>query len=121
MLHATAQEDTASGNGLLNKPMMPPLNFSKLNAKLQPGVKRGSVDASRRTATPYCVRQDGLCEDLLGQRRFCQDREERRLWMIEHRVGEHEIEPIRDAHGRLSGFLYRFAASDEAFAFRMRF
>ena len=101
--------------------MNPPLDFSKLNEILPPGVKRGFVDAARRTATPYCVRQGGLCEDALGQERFCQDREERRLWMLKHCVGEHEIEPSRDAHGRLSGFLYRFAASDEAFAFRMRF
>lgn len=101
--------------------MTPPLDFSKLNENLPPGVKRGFVDASRRTATPYCMRQNGLCEDLLGQRRFCQDREERRLWMIEHCAGEHEIEPIRNVHGRLCGFVYRFADSDEAFAFRMRF
>lgn len=111
----------ATGHGSLNKPMTPPLDFSKLNENLPPGVKRGFVDDARRAATPHRVRQDGLCEDALGQRRFCQDREERRLWIIEHCAGEHEIEPIRDAHGRLSGFLYRFADSKEAFAFRIRF
>ncbi|SEH88807.1 hypothetical protein SAMN02799636_04294 [Methylobacterium sp. 275MFSha3.1] len=95
--------------------------MSKLNQKLPPGVKHGFVDETRRTATPYCVRQDSLCEDALGQEQFYQDRAERRLWIIEHCVGEHEIEPIRDAHGCLTGFVYRFADADEAFVFRMRF
>lgn len=98
--------------------MRQPFDLSKLR---EAGFKRGFVDDDRRAATPHTVGCNGLNEDQLGTQRFCQDREERRLWIIAHCVGENEIEPIRDAHGRLCGFLYRFAVSDEAFAFRMRF
>lgn len=97
--------------------MKQPFDLTKLNV---PGVRRGFIDHARRAATPYVVRQDGLCEDALGQRLLCEDREERRLWMIEHCVGEHEIEPMR-AHGQLTGYLYRFADWTDAFGFRMRF
>lgn len=98
--------------------MRPPFDLSKLR---ETSIKRGFVDAARRTATPHIVQQNGLCEDMLGQPRYCEEREERRRWIAEHCANEHEIEPIRDARMRLTGFVFRFADADEAFAFRMRF
>jgi hypothetical protein len=98
--------------------MRPPFDLSKLR---QTGIKRGFVDAARRTATPHIVSQNGLCEDQFGQQRYCEEREQRRRWIIEHCRHQHEVEPIRDTRMRLTGFLFRFADADEAFAFRMRF
>lgn len=98
--------------------MRPPFDFSKLR---ETGFKCGFVDAARRTATPNLVLQNGLCEDQLGQQRYYEERETRRHWIESYCVGEHEIEPIRDARMRLTGFLFRFADPDEAFGFRMRF
>ncbi|MGH1587306.1 hypothetical protein ACRBEV_01840 [Methylobacterium phyllosphaerae] len=99
----------------------PPFDFAELNSKLSISVRRGFVDAARRTATPHIVQQNGLCEDMLGQRCYYEQREERRHWIAQHCWHTHEIEPIRDARIRLTGFVFRFADPDEAFAFRMRF
>jgi hypothetical protein len=101
--------------------MKPPFDLSALASKLPPTIRRGFIDAARRTATPHVVQQNGLCEDMLGQPRYYEEREERRHWITEHCTHEHEIEPVRDTRMRLAGFLFRFADPDEAFAFRMRF
>lgn len=101
--------------------MKPPFDLAKFNSRLPPTIKRGFVDRARRVATPYFVHQRGLCEDHLGQRRYCEERETRRLWIEDYCVGQHEIEPIRDTRMWLSGLVYRFSNEEEAFAFRMRF
>lgn len=98
-----------------------PFDLAGLNSKLPSSVRKGFVDVARRAATPHAVRQNGLCEDRLGQLRYCEERRERRHWIEEHCAHDHEIEPIRDTCLRLTGFLFRFADADEAFAFRMRF
>lgn len=64
---------------MLNTPMKLLFESAKLKENLPPGVKRGFVDAARRAATPEHMKQDGLCDDVLGQQQFCADREERRL------------------------------------------
>lgn len=98
-----------------------PFDVAEMNRKLPFGVRRGFVDAARRTAAPHTVRQNGLCEDMLGQETYYEARAERRHWITDHCTHEHEIEPIRDTRMRLTGFVYCFADADEAFAFRMRF
>jgi hypothetical protein len=46
------------------------------------GLKRVFAGTAPRSATPYIVRQDGLAEDQLDQRQFCEEPEARRLWIL---------------------------------------
>ncbi|MEL6064977.1 MULTISPECIES: hypothetical protein [unclassified Methylobacterium] len=101
--------------------MTPPLDFSKLNENLPPGVKRGFVDDARRAATPHTVRCIGLDEDALGERRFAQEHQTRMRWIKAHCEGGYEVEPIRDGQHRIASRLFRFADPDEAFWFKLLF
>jgi hypothetical protein len=52
-----------------------PFDLAALDSKLPPTIRRGFIDADRRTATPHVVQQNGLCEDMLGQSRYYEERE----------------------------------------------
>lgn len=85
------------------------------------GFKVGFVDDARRAATPYVVDCPGLAREVIGDRKFERQFWERRNWCESHCPGDHEIEPIRDHQGRLTGRRFRFADEYDAAKFRDRF
>lgn len=102
----------------LNTEMKQPFDLSRLRAA---GFKLGFVDDARRMATPHVVECHVLDEDRLGQQRYSQELDDRRVWIKEHCDSLHEIEPIRDQVFRLTGRRYRFSDPDTAFWFKIRF
>lgn len=102
--------------------MKSPFDLNKLPASLkrQAQINR-MTEAERRGSFPATVEQDGLSEDALGQKGFCQSLQERRNWVEINCVGLHFVETIRDNRFRITGRRYHFSNADDAFAFKMRF
>jgi hypothetical protein len=85
------------------------------------GFKVGFVEDARRAATPYVVDCHRLAREVIGDRKFERQFSERRDWCKTNCPDGHEIEPIRDHLGRLTGRRFRFARGQDATKFKMLF
>jgi hypothetical protein len=83
--------------------------------------KHGFVDDVRRAATPHIVDCHGRAREQISDRDFERQFCERRDWCETHCPNDHEIEPIRDHLGRLTGRRFRFACENDAAKFKMFF
>jgi hypothetical protein len=85
------------------------------------GLKSGFITPARRAATPYVVDCPGLAREPIGDQDFERQLCERRNWCESHCLHDHEIEPIRDDQGRLTGRRFRFANAADAPIFKTSF
>jgi hypothetical protein len=85
------------------------------------GFKVGFVDDAHRAATPYIVDCHDLAREQIADRDFERQLSERRDWCETHCPNDHEIEPIRDHQGCLTGRRFRFANAADATLFKTFF